>query len=149
MVFVYSDRDLTFAVSEFRCRFWGHLSLRFTARCDAARLIDIPRHDWNCVSWRIEALPDVDTGWPNANAGDYFHELAGVRHVLSLLDHDSELTVLSVEGLRPEDVAGQSDRNWDGVDCGLYYGTPGIKDCNRIEIEQLKYSSAVVLAASS
>src|SRR6266403_370866 len=88
-------------------------------------------------------MPNVDyLGARGANAGDYFHELWAVRHALSLLDQDSELTILTVEGLRPEDEAGQSERNWDGVDCGLYYGAAAIKDCKRIEIEQLKYSSA-------
>lgn len=88
-------------------------------------------------------MPTVDyLGARGANAGDYFHELWTVRHALSLLDHDSELTVLTVEGLQPEDEAGQSQRNWDGVDCGLYYGATTVKDSKRIDIEQLKYSSA-------
>jgi hypothetical protein len=88
-------------------------------------------------------MPNVDyLGARGANAGDYFHELWAVRHALSLLDHDSELTCLTVEGLRPEDESGQSQRNWDGVDCGLYYGATTVKDSTRVEIEQLKYSSA-------
>jgi DNA polymerase III delta prime subunit len=78
-----------------------------------------------------------------SNAGDYFHQLWALRHALSLLDHALGLTVLTVEGVRPEDeAAGQSQRSWDGVDCGLYYGAATIKDCSRVEIEQLKYSSA-------
>lgn len=81
-------------------------------------------------------------GARGANAGDYFHELWAVRHALSLLDQDSALTILTVEGLRPEDEAGQSERIWDGVDCGLYFGAAEAKECNRVEIEQLKYSSA-------
>src|SRR5271157_5901792 len=88
-------------------------------------------------------MPNVDyLGARGANAGDYFHELWTVRHALSLLDHNSELTVLTVEGLRPEDETGQSQRNWEGVDCGLYYGATAVKDSKRIDIEQLKYSSA-------
>jgi hypothetical protein len=88
-------------------------------------------------------MPNVDyLGARGANAGDYFHELWAVRHALSLLDHDSELTCLTVEGLRPEDESGQSQRNWDGVDCGLCYGATTVKDSTRVEIEQLKYSSA-------
>lgn len=81
-------------------------------------------------------------GARGANAGDYFHELWALRHALSLLEHDSELTVLTVEGLRPEDEIGQSGTVWEGVDCGLYYGVATVKECNRIEIEQVKYSSA-------
>jgi hypothetical protein len=81
-------------------------------------------------------------GARGANAGDYFQELWTVRHALSLLNQDSELAILTVEGLRPEDEAGQLERNWDGVDCGLYYGAAAIENCQRIEIEQLKYSSA-------
>jgi hypothetical protein len=88
-------------------------------------------------------MSNVDyRGARGANAGDYFHELWAVRHALSLLDHDSELTVLTVEGLRPEDEEAQSQRNWEGVDCGLYYGATAVKESKRVEIEQLKYSSA-------
>ena len=43
------------------------------------------------------------------------------------------LPSLPSRGFRPEDEEGQSQRNWDGVDCGLYYGAATIKDSARIE----------------
>lgn len=86
-------------------------------------------------------MPNVDyRGARGSNTGDYFHELWAARRALSLLEHGSELTVLTVEGLRPEDETGQSQTVWEGVDCCLYYGAAVAKECKRIEIEQLKYS---------
>jgi len=81
-------------------------------------------------------------GGRGANAGDFFHELWALRQALSLLEHDSELTVLTVEGLLPGDEIGQSGMIWEGVDCGLYYEAATVRECDRIEIEQVKYSSA-------
>jgi len=81
-------------------------------------------------------------GARGANAGDSYHELWAVRHALTLLEHGSELTLLTVEGILPEDEITGAATDWDGVDCGLYYGGTSVQDCNRIVIEQLKYSSS-------
>jgi len=45
-------------------------------------------------------------GARGANAGDNFHELWALRQALTLLDQDSELTAVAVEGLRAEDERG-------------------------------------------
>ena len=60
---------------------------------------------------------------------------------LALLDSDSRLVALTVEGIRAEDENGTSSDTWDGVDCALYYGDD-LDHIDRIEIVQLKYSAA-------
>ena len=77
-----------------------------------------------------------------AVVGNYFHELWALRHALSLLEPNSPLTALTIEGLRSEDEKGNPSTTWDGVDCALYYGAPSAADCERIAIEQVKYSAA-------
>ena len=62
------------------------------------------------------------TGARGSNDGDNFHELWALRATLGLLDNSSELRVLTVEGARAKDGAGNSADFWEGVDCGLYYG---------------------------
>jgi hypothetical protein len=62
-------------------------------------------------------------GARGANAGDDFHELWALRQALALLDHDTGLTAVAVEGLRAEDENGTPRDTWDGVDCTLYYGS--------------------------
>ena len=59
----------------------------------------------------------------------------------ALLDSDSHLVALTVEGIRAEDENGTSPDTWDGVDCALYYGRD-LEHVERIEIAQLKYSAA-------
>ncbi len=86
-------------------------------------------------------LPDY-RGARGSNAGDDFHELWSLRQCLQLLDPDTELRAVTVEGLRAEDEAGVSADTWDGVDSTLYFGGPDIRSATRIVIQQFKYSSA-------
>jgi hypothetical protein len=81
-------------------------------------------------------------GARGANAGDDFHELWALRQALSLLDPDTQLAAVTVEGLRAEDETGVPKDTWDGVDCTFYYGGTDAASANRIIIDQLKYSSS-------
>ncbi len=82
------------------------------------------------------------TGARGSNAGDDYHELWALQHALSLLEHDTQLRALTVEGIAPEASGAQSKPTWDGVDCALYYGGTCVSDSDRIVVEQLKYSGA-------
>ncbi|MDP2605594.1 MAG: hypothetical protein Q8S00_23880, partial [Deltaproteobacteria bacterium] len=62
-------------------------------------------------------------GARGSNAGDDFHELWALRQALALLDQDTALTAVTVEGLLAEDEEGKPLDTWDGVDCALYYGS--------------------------
>src|SRR5262245_39724252 len=81
-------------------------------------------------------------GARGANAGDDFHELWALRQALVLLDQDTGLTAVTVEGLRAEDESGTPKDTWDGVDCALYYGGDHAASATRIAVAQLKYSAA-------
>lgn len=85
--------------------------------------------------------PDLGGARPS-NAGDEFHELWALRRALALLDHESPLRAVAVEGLRREDEAGTDPAIWEGVDCTFYFGGDTLATATRIEIEQLKYSTA-------
>ena len=78
-------------------------------------------------------------GARGSNTGDEFHELWAVRNALRMLDPCSDLTAISVEGL----PTGQdNDSYWDGVDCTLLFDGVDESTAKRVEIQQLKYSSA-------
>jgi len=81
-------------------------------------------------------------GARGANAGDDFHELWALREALMLLDQDTNLIQVTVEGLTAEDESGTSPDTWDGVDCTLYFGDDQAASYERIVIAQLKYSAA-------
>src|SRR5687767_4788355 len=81
-------------------------------------------------------------GARGANAGDDFHELWALRQALTLLDQDTELTAITVEGLRAEDESGAPLDTWDGVDCAFYFGGDQATLAERIVLDQLKYSAA-------
>jgi hypothetical protein len=87
------------------------------------------------------AQPDY-RGARGSNAGDDFHELWALRQALALLDPDTRLTAVAVEGLKAEDESGAPLDTWDGVDCALYYGQNQDAPTERIVIEQFKYSAA-------
>jgi hypothetical protein len=87
------------------------------------------------------AQPDFH-GARGSNAGDDFHELWALRQSLALLDQESGLTAVTVEGLIQEDESGTPRDTWDGVDCTLYYGRNRPVDAERVVIAQLKYSAA-------
>lgn len=81
-------------------------------------------------------------GARGSNAGDDFHELWALRQALALLDSETRLSAVTVEGVRVEDENGLPLDTWDGVDCTFYYGGDQIASAERIVIDQLKYSSA-------
>ncbi|MDB4914275.1 MAG: hypothetical protein JWM95_1919 [Gemmatimonadetes bacterium] len=81
-------------------------------------------------------------GARGAMAGLDYHVLWTLRHALSLLDAGSELTAITVEGLRAEDEVGVSAATWDGVDCTFYHGGNSTATATQIDVDQLKYSAA-------
>ncbi len=81
-------------------------------------------------------------GARGSNAGDDFHELWALRQALALLDLETGLTAVTVEGLRAEDESGTPADTWYGVDCALYYGGDHAASATRIVVAQLKYSAA-------
>lgn len=85
--------------------------------------------------------PDFE-GARGSNTGDSFHELWALRESLRLLDVGSPLTSLTVEGVLEEQRDKDHADEWGGVDCGLYYGGETLETAARIELVQLKYSSA-------
>ena len=84
--------------------------------------------------------PDF-SGARGSNAGDNFHELWALRQSLSLLDPNTSLNAIAVEGLIAKDETGNPE-SWDGVDCSYYFGGDDISSVEEIIIEQLKYSSS-------
>lgn len=87
------------------------------------------------------ARPDY-RGARGANAGDDFHELWALRTALTLLDQDTALCAIAVEGLRAGDENGVPASAWDGVDCTFYYGNEAVASAERVTVVQLKYSGA-------
>ena len=83
-----------------------------------------------------------DLGARASNAGDEFHELWALRKALLMLKPDSFLYEMTLEGLRSEDETRGEVGSWDGIDCAFYYGNPDARIPNKIEIVQLKHSSA-------
>jgi hypothetical protein len=82
-------------------------------------------------------------GARGSNAGDQFHELWALQRALSLLAPSVGLTALTVEGISSGvEVVDENTAAWEGVDCALYYGGTTNADSGRIELAQLKYSSA-------
>lgn len=78
-------------------------------------------------------------GARGSNAGDEFHELWALRYALGLLDFEGGLRALTVEGISAERDA---DRNWDGVDCGLFFGHEEPAQADLVLLKQFKYSAA-------
>ncbi len=88
-------------------------------------------------------MPQPDfRGARGSNAGDDFHELWALRQALALLDQQTELIGITVEGLGGEDEKGSPSETWDGVDCALYFNGDSVDHAQRIELIQCKYSSA-------
>ena len=81
-------------------------------------------------------------GARGSNAGDDFHELWVVRQAIRLLSNEDDLEAIAVEGVGPDDESGKPKDTWDGVDCILYFGGRSAAEANRVEIVQVKYSSA-------
>src|SRR5882724_11539263 len=81
-------------------------------------------------------------GHRGAVAGDEYHELWALRESLKLLEPNTDLTTVTVEGLRSEDEKGVPKDSWDGVDCTSYFGGDGEASAERIVIDQVKFSGA-------
>ena len=77
-----------------------------------------------------------------SNTGDDFHEWWALRLALQLLDPDTSLTAVTVEGVNLDDNNGQELTEWDSVDCGLFYGGHTVEQAQKVIFEQLKYSSS-------
>ena len=80
-------------------------------------------------------------GAPASNAGDDYHELWVTRQAIRLLDVQSDLTAIAVEGVSLPDAAGEPPSTWSGVDCTLYFGGTTASDATGVEIVQVKYST--------
>jgi len=69
--------------------------------------------------------------------------LWALQQVLDLLNPGTELTAVSVEGVKTNTPTQDTDApTWDGVDCTLYFGGKTLETADRVEIAQLKYSAA-------
>lgn len=77
-----------------------------------------------------------------SNTGDDFHEWWALRLALQLLAPDTALVAVTVEGVNLDDDNAQELKEWDSVDCGLFYGGHTVEQAEKVVIEQLKYSSA-------
>ncbi len=101
-----------------------------------------PLVDWEkCYRTGNLSRPLELVGAPASNAGDAFHEAWALSKALKLLDQGTQLTQLTVEGVRD---AAETDinANWDGVDCALYFDDNDFPEKSRVELVQLKYSVA-------
>lgn len=83
-------------------------------------------------------------GTPGAiesNAGDDYHILWACRSSLRLLEPDSGMSLVRVEGVSREDETAASDPDaFLGVDLTEYYGGTSIANATRVVFSQLKYS---------
>tara|TARA_B110000211_G_scaffold235033_1_gene308762 strand:+ start:21225 stop:26291 length:5067 start_codon:yes stop_codon:yes gene_type:complete len=77
-----------------------------------------------------------------SNTGDDFHEWWALRLALQLLELDTSLVAVTVEGVNLDDENSQKLTEWDSVDCGLFYGGHTIEQAEKVVIEQLKYSAS-------
>lgn len=77
-----------------------------------------------------------------SNTGDDFHEWWALRLALQLLEPDTSLVAVTVEGVNLDDENSPELTEWDSVDCGLFYGGHTIKQAEKVVIEQLKYSAS-------
>lgn len=78
-------------------------------------------------------------GAPASSAGDAFHETWALLQALRLLEQNSPLVELTVEGVREAAETANTAR-WDGVDCALYFRPENGAGAQRVELVQLKYS---------
>jgi hypothetical protein len=83
-------------------------------------------------------------GTPGAiesNAGDDYHILWACRRALRLLEPDSGLSLVRIEGVSREDEAAAADPDaFLGVDLTEYYGGTAIVQASSVVFSQLKYS---------
>ena len=85
-----------------------------------------------------------ESGTPGAiesNAGDDYHILWACRRALRLLELNSDLSLVRVEGVSHEDESNATDPDvFLGVDLAEYYGGTSIADASCVVFSQLKYS---------
>lgn len=81
-------------------------------------------------------------GARGSNTGDDFHELWATRQAIRLLQNESGLEALAVEGLAALDEAHSKQDTWDGVDCTLYFRGRSAREASGVILQQLKYSAA-------
>lgn len=81
-------------------------------------------------------------GARGSNAGDDFHELWVLRQALTLLQQETHLASIAVEGLAADDESGAPKDTWDGVDCTFYYGGYHVNSADKVIVDQVKYSGA-------
>ncbi|PCI62859.1 MAG: hypothetical protein COB37_05950, partial [Kordiimonadales bacterium] len=77
-----------------------------------------------------------------SNAGDEFHEIWAIQKSLELIAPKTELSAVTLEGVAVSGKKTSGGRDWDGVDCGLYFGGEDLQSSSRIELVQLKYSAS-------
>ena len=82
------------------------------------------------------------SGAPASNAGDDFHELWVARKALDLLSNADDIEAIYVEGVAPDDQGSAPPEARQGIDCTLYFGGRTATDADRVEVVQLKYSTA-------
>ncbi|MCA0445340.1 MAG: hypothetical protein LCH54_03830 [Bacteroidetes bacterium] len=75
-----------------------------------------------------------------SNAGDQFHELWALQHILDLLKPKTSLMAVGVEGVISS--GGKANSRWEGVDCALYFGGTSLETVDRVDFIQVKYSAA-------
>jgi len=70
-----------------------------------------------------------------------YHELWALRESLKLLEPNTDLTTVTVEGLRSEDEKGVPKDTWDGS-IALLISAGTVKLQQKIVIDQVKFSGA-------
>ena len=82
-------------------------------------------------------------GARGSNAGDQFREFWALEQVLRLLEPGTQLTAVTVEGVKSETQNSGGDLpKWSGMDCALYFGDRLLERADAVELVQLKYSAA-------
>lgn len=74
--------------------------------------------------------------------GNEYHEIWVARKSLELLNPNSKLKVLAVEGLSPVDQKDAKSEEVEIADVALYYGGKDFKSSEKVSILQFKYSVA-------
>ncbi|MBD0840717.1 ATP-binding protein [Streptomyces sp. TRM68416] len=77
-------------------------------------------------------------GAPESNAGDEFHFWWAASRALELLNPNSDLCRVSLEGLARVD---DPDEKYETVDVAEYYGGSDVRDAHTLVMSQLKYST--------
>ena len=76
-----------------------------------------------------------------SRAGDQFHYRWAARRCLALLNLDSELDCITIEGIATDETPNDNDGTGEEVvDVAEYYGASTIKQATKISYHQLKHS---------